>query len=104
MQRRKFTIEIYNKCDWYIEIDGVKNFEDYPYLGGEIDYGFGGSRSTKDSKIARIFDIDVRDSDLEKAQNDERFKEVCEFTHGKHNFKGTFIDALEYIKKELQNE
>ncbi len=103
MQRRKFNIEIYNNFEWYIEIDTVNDFSEYPYLGGDIEYSFGGSKSTQDGKIARIFDIDVRDTDLELAKDDKRFKEVCDFRHDKHSFKGTFIDALDYIKKEIAN-
>lgn len=37
MQRRKLNIEIYNNFEWYIEIDGVSSFSEYPYLGGDID-------------------------------------------------------------------
>lgn len=104
MEERKFNIEIYDKCDWFIELAGVDDLSNYPSFSGTIDYSFAKSRSTKDKKIAYLFDIDVRDDDLQKAQDDERFKEICEFKHDKHSFKGTFIDALEYIKKELDNE
>lgn len=104
MEKRKFTIEIYNKCDWYIEIEGVEDFKDYPFLGGNVNYSFAGTKGTNKGKIARIFDIAIRDNDLVSAKDDKRFLEVCEFTHNNNSFTCNFVAALKYIKKELENE
>lgn len=112
MQRRKFSIFVYKDVDWELGLEEVDNFESYPPLGG-ADYEFGMSAGTKDKKIAYLFDTVVSDEDLERAKDDERFKEICDFKTKKiHNndtrtndaFTGSFIDALAFIKKTLQDE
>ena len=113
MAKREFSIFVYKDYDWELGLVDVKSFDDFPYLGGDKDYGFAHSSSTKDKKIAYLFDMLVHDEDLEIAKEDERFQEVCEFktrkihnddTETKSTFTGTFVEALEFIKKALEDE
>ncbi len=113
MEKRKFSILVYKDYDWELGLEGIENFDDFAYLGGDKDYGFAHSSATKDKKIAYLFDSTVNDEDLEKVKDDERFQEVCDFrttkvhkddTETKSTFTGTFIEALESIKKALNDK
>lgn len=98
---RDFIIDIEKSYEWWIV---VKDFDyktqDKYTFGGDIDYGFGKS-GCKDKKIIYLFDIYPRVEDIELAKDDIRFQEVCNFTHNNKTFKGTFIDALEYVKEKF---
>ena len=114
MARRKFNIEVYKwSQDWFIELDGVEDFEDFPYFGGTTEYGFAKSRSTKDMKIAYLFSNTMRNEDIELAKEDEKFQEVCDFkirkiykdADNEHSeFTASFSEALEYIQEALNDE
>jgi len=113
MERRKFSIFVYKDYDWELGIADVELFDDYPYLGGDKDYGFPQSSSTEDGKIAYLFDSVLNDEDIEKSKDDERFQEVCDFkmrkvhkddTETNSTFTCTFTEALEHITKALEDE
>lgn len=58
----------------------------------------------KDGLIMGFFDISISDEVIKISQNDEMMREVCNFKVLIHNkfkefFKGSFIDALKYIKE-----
>lgn len=115
MEKREFDIEIYAwSHDWFIALKGVESFDNYPYFGGDIDYGFGKSNSTKDGKIAYLFNNGLYDDkDIELSKGDERFQETVRFNvrvlnannewENKKSFEGTFTQALIYIQKEFND-
>lgn len=92
---RELTIE-FNTGSWFIEA---------PFTDGNdiLDMVFGGAKECG-GKIVYLFDHGwVHTETIKKAKEREMFKEVCLFkdvTSGRE-FTGTFIDALEYIDKEL---
>ena len=93
---RKLLIEFLTGS-WYIEASSTD--------GSDIDdIAFGGARENN-GKIVYIFDHKwVHPKALSEAKKREQFKEVCDFhdtTHDKY-FTGNFIDALEYIKREME--
>lgn len=93
---RKISIEFLTGS-WYIEASSTN--------GVDIeDIAFGGARENE-GKIVYIFDHAwVNPKALDEAKKREQFKEMCDFhdtTHDKH-FAGSFIDALEYIKREFE--
>ena len=101
---REFTIEIDKSIDWEIRLKGLSDYtKAYPF-GGDIDYPFGVYKATKDKRIAYLYDISLSDSTIELASQDKRFLEVAKFkVLGKNSeFRGTFIDALRYIKKAFR--
>ena len=58
----------------------------------------------KDGLIMGFFDISISDEVIKISQNDEMMREVCNFKVLIHNkfkeiFKGSFVDALKYIKE-----
>lgn len=58
---------------------------------------------TKSDKLMGFFDVSLGDEIIERAKNDEIMQEVCEFEVLIHNtfkekFRGSFVDALKYIK------
>jgi hypothetical protein len=91
---RKITIEILG-IDWYIE--------DKELLGKDDDSEdslYFANWSCYKNKIVHLHDcitVKIEDSILEN----KMFLEVCNFTHDKTNFTGTFIDALNYIKEQI---
>lgn len=58
----------------------------------------------KGGLIMGFFDISISDEVIKTARNDEMMREVCNFRVLIHNkfkesFKGSFVDALKYIKE-----
>ncbi|WP_418185596.1 hypothetical protein ACNSOS_01010 [Aliarcobacter vitoriensis] len=94
---RKIIIKILEP-DWYIEDREL--LEKGEYKGDEYYAHF----DVLDEKITYLHDcISVKIDD--KIKEDKRFLEVCEFIYlvddkEQKRFTGTFIDALEFIKKE----
>ena len=93
---RKITIEILG-IDWYIEDKELIGLDDN---NGE-DLSFA-NWSYYEDKIVHLHDciaVKIEDSLLEN----KMFLEVCDFTYDKTNFTGTFIDALNYVKEQMEN-
>lgn len=106
MEKRKFIIKIWEDVDWEIKLFGSSQVNKKDI---EID-AFAIAKSD-DNRISYLFDISVKDKDLELASKSKIFLEECMFTHisydGMKNikqFEGTFIKALEYVKEEFKNE
>ena len=62
----------------------------------------------KTGEIKGIFDANIGDINIKYAQSKKRFKEVADFvvlidSKEREIFTGTFIDALEYIKKFFED-
>ena len=97
MENRKFKIYIKETIEWWITT------EDYNYKLQETykPIGIFGQDGLEDNKIIYLFDIVPRDKYIDEAKKDPRFYEVCNFEdiETNHKFTGTFIDALNYIKK-----
>ncbi len=100
----KYIIDTDTKrADWEIIKEG------YDREGGKAprDPIFPIEDIDKAGNILRVFDTWVLDKYFNKAKKKKRFKEVAEFTviiDGKKvgKFTGTFIDALEKIKKYFE--
>jgi len=106
MAKRKFIIDIYKRDDWYIRPDGVQSYSKFDTL--DIN-AFGIARKTSDGKIAYLFDIFPRDEDIELVKTNKLFNEVVSFEcyindKESTSFEGTFVQALEHIKKEFTDE
>ena len=98
--------------EWEIREIGLENYKELKGL--DID-AFANIR-VKNGKLSYIQDISIRDEDIEKAKKEELFNEICNFTHNDKDFlknvaskdgksfKGTFIDALNYIKNFNKKE
>ena len=107
---RKFIIKIYKDYDWEIKLKTLSDYALYPEMNLNV---FVIARQTDDKKIVYLFDADIEESNIEAAKQDTRFAEICKFEYiyndgdeekeSKH-FSGTFIDALELIKKEFNAE
>ena len=93
---RKLKINIIPNVDFEIIDEKIYNPKNCEYLGL-----FAKCR-VNSGKIAYIFDIFPTAYYLDKAQKEPLFNEICEFTHEKHTFQGSFIDALEYIKENFK--
>ena len=88
------------RSDWEIIKEG------YNRQSGKIpcDLIFAKERLDRDDKILWLFDSWIFDEDIRKAEKKGRFRERAEFVviidgKEKERFKGTFIDALKYIKR-----
>jgi hypothetical protein len=97
----KYIIDIDSeRSDWEIIKEG------YDRRSGKIpkDIIFAKERIDKNGKLLWVFDAGFLDEYSEKPKTKKRFKEVAEFTvvideKEKGKFTGTFLDALEYVKK-----
>jgi hypothetical protein len=108
---RDFIIWIDSVGEWEIRESGL---EDYTILKPFKIDAFANVR-TKDTQIVYISDIDIKEDDIKKAKKFEAFKDEHNFYINEPSFykntiqdkskkfKGTFIDALSYIKKELND-
>lgn len=110
MKKRKFIIKIYKDYDWEIKLKSLSDYALYPELQLEV---FSIERQTSDRKIVYLFDAVIEEDSILLVKEDDRFKEECNFEvifddgSGEElntSFDGTFIDALEYIKKEFNTE
>jgi len=102
MEKREFIIDIYKDIDWEIREKGLKDYNAIPaYRGKTRDYSFGIWKLNPNGGIVYLYDIDVRDEDLELIKGDPLFAEICHFVHDKHSFDGSFVDALKYIKEHF---
>jgi hypothetical protein len=91
---RRLTIEILG-IDWYIEDKELLGLDDNK--GEFLSFA---NWSYYDNKIVHLHDcltVKIEESILEN----EIFLEVCDFAHDDITFRGTFIDALIYIKSKL---
>ena len=94
---RTFLIDIDKKIDWEIRQKGLDDYR--PLRDHNID-AFGIVK-LKRGKLAYIYDIILDDKAIEAAKKDKLFLEKCNFVYKNKSFKGTFIDALTFIKKEF---
>ena len=92
MEKRKFTIEI-DEMGWHCSTN-----ENSTAVGGnkEIDALFAHVGFSQ-NKLVHLGDYQLTNEML--GTKNKIFDEQCIFTHGKHSFEGTFVDALEYINK-----
>lgn len=99
---RDFNIEISSDYGWEIDIVGfVPPYRDYEVVE-DAPISFGVCRK-KDGKLIAMYDpFCPKDEAIKEASEIDIFKESCEFTDGKHTFKGTFIDALKYIQEQYK--
>ncbi len=107
-KKREFTIWIHKNTEWEIRFSkwsAPLEPNGRPQL--DVD-AFAVRKRTEDGKIGYLFDMDVLDEDLLLVKQDERFYERCIFIRISFDmqtvveeFEGTFIDALEYIKRNL---
>ena len=111
MEKRKFIISSDSeRRDWEIYEEGHlidvfgEGFNKGKGIKHPSDSIFAIEDLDKNGKIKGIFDAFIGEEELKLAQRKKRFKEVVDFVvliDGKEEdrFRGTFIDALEYIKK-----
>jgi hypothetical protein len=100
MKKREFIIDIYKDIDWEIREKGLKDYNAIsPYSGKTKDYNFGIYKLNPKGRIVYLYDICIRDEDLELVENDPLFAEICHFVCDGYSFDGSFADALKYIKK-----
>ena len=97
--------------EWEIREVGLDDYTKLKWAGIEA---FGNIR-VKNGKLAYVQDIAIRDEYMEIVKKEKLFSEVCNFTHNDKSFvkniaqkdgkkfQGTFIDALNYIKKEFKD-
>lgn len=110
MEKRKFNIDIFKwSQDWWITINGFE-FEsqnEHPPL--DVDYGFAKHGITDDKKIVYLFSNGLHNIDITALKDKDIFNEILSFKcfideKATVSFNGTFIEALEYIKKAFNNE
>lgn len=107
MEKREFFFRIYKDIDWEMR-EAIVDISDSKILN--ID-AFATIKAI-DNKIVYLTDMDVKDEDLELVSKDERFLENCIFVQTTFEnepkiikeFEGTFIDALNYIKEQMEEE
>ncbi|MCI6989412.1 MAG: hypothetical protein MR902_07625 [Campylobacter sp.] len=92
-----------NDIEWQINI---KNYDIWngKYAKKENEKYKFATLCIEKNKIMGMFDMDVKDEVLNLAKNDPLMNEICEFNHKEHKFVGSFIDALNYIKKNFTKE
>ncbi|MBE3607077.1 hypothetical protein CCAL13119_09085 [Campylobacter sp. RM13119] len=104
---RNFVLYIDKGIEWGVYQKGYYLWDDKDYDKKRANkYMFGGF-CTKDSLIMGFFDISIDDDMIKTAKNDEIMQEICEFRvlindTFKESFNGTFIDALNYIKRHFK--
>ena len=107
---REYRIEIYKKSqDWWISVSNFDFDEQDDYIPLADDYGFGKHGLIDNNTIAYLFNNSMYGIDLNKCSKESLFlkkgKFICFVDDSKtKNFNGTFLEALEYIHKELNNE
>ena len=98
---RKFKVSIRESIDF--EISEFKfDYENSKWHDFKSEIILGEQRQNKNGEIAYIFGVDVPSD--EYLQKENELLEICEFTHEKHTFQGSFIDALKYIQKAFKSE
>ena len=90
-----WSIENKANIDKDIELDKVSLNWKYPFGQFEI-------YKSKVNWILHAFPL--TDEDIENCKGIDVLNNEAEFTHNNKTFKGTFIDALEYIKEEFKYE
>ena len=101
---RKYTINV-SQRDWTIILDRL-DLSTAPFdplkIGKDSDIGkFAHIRADKDDVILFVHDVIwVSVTNIK----DKRFNETVKLTHNKKVYEGTLNDALELIKKELEDE
>jgi hypothetical protein len=110
MALRELTIDIDKDYEWDIllkfldtQIQNYNIIPNYEVIANTKTL-FADARKDKDGNIVYLLDNFVSDKNLTLAKKESRFLEVCSFTdlENNTNFVGTFVDALEYIKKQMQ--
>ena len=104
---QEYFIEIWAEHEWCIISKSYKNSKKCDKI---LNY-FAGV-CIKDNKIALLTDISIDDSIIEELKNSKYFTQEALFTprvyneetlewQEKESFKGSFINALTYIKKSF---
>jgi hypothetical protein len=100
---RKLDIETWCR-NWDITDNTVDIINDEEcVLDDELSKIFGIAR-TKNGKIVYLYEHTLNDRIIISAKNNKKCLEQCLFTHGEHTFSGDFIDALVYIKHQLDKQ
>lgn len=87
--------------EWEIRELGCEDYQ--AFKDSKKYYGFYSTKINKDGKLV-YFNGECLTSRMFE-DLDMLFEEECNFVHeDKKSFVGSFIDALEYIKKEFKNE
>jgi hypothetical protein len=97
MEQRELDISIYGNYEWTIELRDMKHYDTYDsasYMGFAI-------AKVEDKKIVYLCADCISDEMI--GNDNTMLQEECIFTHNKHSFSGTFTDALEYIKEEMND-
>ncbi|WP_297575904.1 hypothetical protein [uncultured Campylobacter sp.] len=105
MELREFEITFYG-IEWHIA-----SFNYYEKLKKSIKGLYKPITMTQDNKITYIFDVFApSDDEINECKKYKEFGEICEFNFFdsatnkyKEKFRGTFIDALEYIKENFKD-
>ncbi|MDY6120416.1 MAG: hypothetical protein SPI03_03630 [Campylobacter sputorum] len=106
MEYRQFEIAFYG-IEWHI---ALYNYDEKKDGGVPLKGVIKPIVTTKDNKIAYIFDVfNPSDDEIEDCKKYKIFSEICEFNFfdsvtGKYTdkFQGTFIDALKYIQQNYE--
>jgi len=91
---REITLEILTNS-WFVEDRKLLD------IAKDTDDNYFASLKTYQDKIVYAFDHLVLHID-EEMRSDKRFLEVCNFTYEDTKFTGTFIEALEFLKRNLE--
>lgn len=100
---RDFTLYI-DDAEWGVYQKGYKLWAGADYDKKLADtYPFA-ALCVKGGLIMGFFDISISDEVIKTAQGDETMREVCNFRVLIHNkfkesFKGSLVDALQYVKE-----
>ncbi|GKH61202.1 hypothetical protein CE91St25_15380 [Campylobacter ureolyticus] len=90
-----------NDVEWQISVKGY-DIWDSKYAKKENEKYKFATFCIENNQIMGMFDMDVKDEVLKIAKKDPLMQEICEFKHKDYKFKGSFIDALKYIKQNFK--
>ena len=96
---REFKISIRENIDYEICLKGF-NYDNSVYYDFKSEVILGEQRAKKGEKIQYIYGANIPNE--EYLQKEKELMEICEFTHKKHTFQGSFIEALKYINENFK--
>jgi len=99
---RKFNIEITFEYGWEIDETGfIAPYSNYkPVEEAPISFGI---CVKEKGKLIAMYDPFIPTTEaIKEANKQDIFSEECEFTDGKHTFKGNFVDALIYVQSKYK--